>query len=182
MIFLVLLGGVLSGRGWTLDRIRSRYAASLNLDAENNSHTLVLRMSYAAIGLQTTRIRFFFQARQQDPQNDPYQMVTEPVRIVVRYNTAASVLYYNEFLYAPSGALIFALLTQKAANGRSEAIRLYYSGGRLLRVDRNKEGRSRIRNKGFTTEDRKDAARALRYGGGYRPPFGGVTGAGRWSW
>lgn len=171
-----------------LDAVRSRYEAAGKL--ENNDpegqfrHTMTYNTMQAAIGLQTTVITFFKMSNQVDPEEDPYLQTHELFKITVTYNIAAGAFYTIEYLYDSQGALLFYYWKEDVSSPPQEK-RYYYTRGTLFRavVDYESDNAQRMKyskDKDFSTEDLRDAARMVKKAADYKRLFETLVTAEQW--
>jgi len=121
------------------------------------SHVVELNTMRAAIGLQTTKIVFYYYSWQSNPEESPFELDYGLMKIETSYNIAASMEYTNEYLFDEEGNLVFYL---KKAKGEwvNSSIRYYLDKNKLIKViskGTNEEGENLdyISTKNFKLDD-----------------------------
>ncbi len=106
---------------------------SINNDMPFQTRTVSMNTMHAAIGMQTTNIKFWFLSEQTDPEEDPYETTYTPVKVQVNYNIAAGMNYTIEYLLNEKGELVFYF---KQAKGEWEnyTYRYYFDQNKLIKV------------------------------------------------
>jgi len=97
------------------------------------SHTVELNTMRAAIGMQTTKIVFYYYSWQSNPEESPFELDYSLMKIETSYNIAASMEFTREYLFNEDGNLVFYL---KKAEGEWEnlSIRYYLDKNKLIKV------------------------------------------------
>lgn len=118
-----------------IDKIKDLYdqAKQLEMDGEKQFyHEVTINTMQAAIGLQTTKIRFIYKSWQADPKKDPYLLNHQLLKVIVRYNISASVDYLIEYLYDKKGNLVFYFWQEKTSEIQEK--RYYFENQKLIQV------------------------------------------------
>lgn len=112
------------------------YSVQENIEQQRNEEIpqdnlqIILNQNMAAIGPQTVSYNFYFTLKFDEEETYEYY---HTLNFVTRsYNIAASVYYYEEFLYNDKGELIFYFLKQESEY--SFEIRCYYSNNELINI------------------------------------------------
>jgi len=121
------------------------------------SHTVKLNTMRAAIGLQTTKIVFYYYSWQSNPEESPFELDYGLMKIETSYNIAVSMEYSNEYLFDKNGNLVFYL---RKAEGEWEnsSIRYYLDKNKLIKViskgtDEDGENLDHVSTKNFKQDD-----------------------------
>ncbi len=101
-------------------------------------HEVVFQSNLAAIGLQETKIRFYYTDWQRIPEEDPYLMDARLIKIEIRYNIAASAEIYQEYLFDDNGILMYYYLKETGAIGyyNNATTSLYFKNGNPLQFEK----------------------------------------------
>ncbi len=101
-------------------------------------HEVVFQSNLAAIGLQETKIRFYYTDWQRIPEEDPYLMDAKLIKIEIRYNIAASAEIYQEYIFDDNGILMYYYLKETGAVGyyNNATISLYIKNNKLLSFEK----------------------------------------------
>ena len=97
------------------------------------THTVEMNTMRAAIGLQTTKIVFYYYSWQSNPEESPFELDYSLLKIETSYNIAASMEYHNEYLFDENGNFVFYL---RKAEGEWEnsSQRYYFDKNKLIKV------------------------------------------------
>ncbi len=134
VIFLLFLFQLvnITAQESALKKIKDLYYKA---NADNyQSHMVSLNTMRAAIGLQTTKINFYYESEQANPDESSYKLDYHLVKIVVSYNVAASMDYRIEYLFDENENLVFYF---RKAEGMWEnsTLRYYLDKNELIKVD-----------------------------------------------
>ncbi len=112
-------------------------------------HIVTLKTIHAAIGLQTTKIRFLHSSWQSNPEISPYMTETKLNMVIVTYNISASVIYTIEYLFDKDEKLIFYFSQETVQNedNTTKESRYYFQDGKLIKVVIDEYDRNNVRKK-----------------------------------
>ena len=96
-------------------------------------HNLELNSMLPAIGLQTTSVKFLFDAEQANPEKDPFLMNTRLVKVEITYNISSHTEHFMEYLFNEEGYLIFHFERAKGMLENFEN-RYYFNDESLIKV------------------------------------------------
>lgn len=163
LILFLIATSVYSGDK-EISKIRKRYNSVKQLHSDERfEHHVTLNTIHAAIGLQTTKIRFLHSSWQSDPEKSPYLTETKLNMVIVTYNISASVIYTIEYLFDKEERLIFYFWQEVIQNedSNSKEKRYYFQNGKLIKVildecTRNnvQNDKSVVRRNNFVKEDK----------------------------
>jgi hypothetical protein len=94
-------------------------------------------MQWHAVGNMETSIEFYFDCEpgfDAECGADPRKML---VKIVVNYRAAADLASHAEYVFNNADELVFAYTTERLEAGKTQERRLYFAGGRLIRIARD---------------------------------------------
>ena len=183
LIFLIIMTCVPpseSSSSSVIPHIRELYKRALEMEqapeVSDHSHEVTFNTVLPAVGLQTTRIRFLYTARQVDPRRDPYLLDFRLLKVTVTYNIAASINTTLEYLYDEKERPVFFSRQVKSAMPEADEMRLYFHDGTLFMAKIRKPGDdgriiSYSRSMRFSDLDKKAGVAALKKARGYHHHF-----------
>ena len=115
----------------TIKKIKELY---YQVNEDNyQTHTAEMNTMRAAIGLQTTKIKFYYYSWQRNPEESSYELDYDLLKIETSYNIAASMEYQNEYLFDEKGNLVFYLRKAEGA-WENSSLRYYFDKNKLIKV------------------------------------------------
>ena len=153
-----------------IKKIRERYKSIINEDI--TYHELKFNSVLPAIGPKHTAIKFYYESRQKNPEEDPYEMDSRIIKIEIKYNISAHSHYLVEYLFDNKEQLIFYFDKVEGMFDNYEK-RYYFKDKKLIRSmikNMNEDGKL-ILNKSkleFSEEDHKNADKGIIKANSYK--------------
>ena len=128
-------------------------------------HSLTFNSMKAAIGMQTTDVKYYFFSWQKDPETDPYLLDYSIAKIEITYNISASMNYTIEYLFDENENLIFYFYKAEGM-WENEESRYYLEKDNLIKCTVNKtietgEEQKYTKTKKFSTKENETVKKAI---------------------
>ncbi len=121
-----------------IEEIQSLYRKARSLDCgpgcEQFAHEVRMNTMRAAIGLQTTTVRYIYSSEQANPERDPYELRYRLHLVTMVYNIAGRMNFRTEYLFDSAENLVFHYSVEPAFDGPAFERRLYFQNGRLIQA------------------------------------------------